>query len=234
LIGGNVSNKNLSQNKKVLTTIILFLCLFILSLLFSIIVNFCISYFKLGYDNPSNFDITHLELPNNDYVLYFLLLAVPLYEELMFRLMITDFDKDYVSISLSFILTYFVYKFLQHLIPFPEILDKTLVTYAYLAAIGILLYFPVNVLVRLRIEQLREFWTNYFNIIIYLTTLLFASLHYKSNFSYNTDFLAFQIIYLVPIYLLGLCLCYVRKRFGFIYAVTFHMAYNLPNILLRL
>jgi len=79
-------------------------------------------------------------------------------------------------------------------------------------------------------EQIAPLWLTYFYIPFWLLTIAFALLH-LTNF--GTSFPLYLAPFLVlPQFVLGIILGYVRTGFGFIYAVLFHALHN--GILLSL
>lgn len=72
-------------------------------------------------------------------------------------------------------------------------------------------------------DKIKSSWTT-----VYISSIIFACFHIRvplSSFSILTE----QSLYILPMFFLGLILCLIRIRFGFLYAIIFHVLYNLPS-----
>lgn len=67
---------------------------------------------------------------------------------------------------------------------------------------------------------------SYFKVIFWILTLLFGYIH-LSNYEINTSIILFSLFLVLPQIVLGSILGFIRVRFGLLWAIGLHAAYNL-------
>jgi hypothetical protein len=150
------------------------------------------------------------------------------YEEYANRLMVSKFRLRFVCVSLSLILASIFYQLfwekLDGLIPIPMPFSH----YTYMCLLSILLYFPTyfGLLIFRKIEKM---WNNNFGLIYYLSALIFAIMHFSFLSHQPSEYIHIPIMVL-PQFILGLCLGYIRVRYGLPYAIIIHFINNLPAL----
>jgi hypothetical protein len=68
-------------------------------------------------------------------------------------------------------------------------------------------------------------WSKYYPFIFYLVTILFAFYH-LFNYKITTNILLFSPLLVLPQFIVGLALGYIRVKFNFFLGILFHAAYN--------
>jgi len=166
--------------------------------------------------------------------LFILIIGIisPIFEEITFRLFLTNFRKNISIISISMIwgvLLLEVMEEFQLLFYFKDLLFYDLTMIFYVLCFGI----PVFLLLKYFVPeyQLNRFWQKHFPFIFYSSSLLFAVWHVQSlNVNASNFFLVpFAIL---PYFILGLCYAYIRVRYGILWAIIIHILNNLPTIYL--
>ncbi|EMR00872.1 CPBP family intramembrane glutamic endopeptidase [Cesiribacter andamanensis] len=150
-------------------------------------------------------------------LLVFVLVALfmPALEELAFRLWLV-YRPLYVGVSLWLIAFFLSQSFLQS--------GLALAGYAVLglAALATIVLLTLGPLARQGLEQL---YTTRYRWIFWGSTLLFALVH-LINFKPTAQVLLFAPLLVLPQFLLGLILGYVRVRQGLGWAIALHGVYN--------
>lgn len=154
------------------------------------------------------------EFPNQKLANYFfkIVLFYPVIEELGFRLLLRV-KRQFLSISLSIQIVI--------VIAFFDLIKLDIFGFLFLAStLYLVLILTVNDWI---LEKIRLNYKLYF----YCTLILFALLHSYNYHIYNKLGYLLIIFYLLPPLVFGLYFGYVRLKYGFIYAVLLHIAYNL-------
>lgn len=76
------------------------------------------------------------------------------------------------------------------------------------------------------LRQLEHYWYTYYKQVIYFSAVLFGMVHI-SNYEVTTNVLLFSPLIISPQIVVGLCLAYLRIRFGLVWAMFYHAFYNL-------
>lgn len=219
--------EELNFKDKVTLLIKLYGYLILFSLVYNIILSVVINVFNLFSDNVASSNSTSLNL--GLYIVIILLIA-PIHEELMFRLFLIKFEAKKFLISSSLLLSYITYWAIKEILPVIEIFNNQIVYYGYLLIFYIIFHFILYLIIKQKqIAFLKYIWNKNFVVFFYLTSILFTLLHLKHNLS---DFsLIVQYLRLIPIFLFSLCLGYLRINLGFMYALVFHILFNIPSII---
>lgn len=72
---------------------------------------------------------------------------------------------------------------------------------------------------------LSSYWEKYYKYIIYFSAFIFGLVHI-TNYDINTNLLLFSPLVISPQIYIGLCLAYLRVKFGLIWAMAYHSFYN--------
>lgn len=142
-------------------------------------------------------------------------LLMPVLEELAFRLWLV-YRPLYVGISVWLIAFFVSQAFMQN--------GANIAGYVVLglaAMVTILLLTLQDV----AYEGIRQLYLRYYGWIFYGATLLFALVH-LINFELSARLLLFAPLLVLPQFLLGLVLGYVRVRQGLLWAIALHAVYN--------
>jgi hypothetical protein len=189
-----------------------FLLYFIVSLIAGIVMNL-LKYWDLV---PVKSD----KLLNAPLSIYILIL-VPVIEELIFRLPMR-FSRINISIS-----------FLAFVFALARVILKMSIPVSSLIAIfpGVALFLLLAE--KRHLHSLQEFWVNHFKWIFYTLTLTFGFLHITNFIELKP--IHFLLMPFITIYqiLLGFILGYFRVRFknGIVYSILLHILTNLPGLL---
>jgi len=68
-------------------------------------------------------------------------------------------------------------------------------------------------------------WRKYFKIIVYLSTIIFAYVHI-SNYNLTTMIIIISPILVLPQFVTGLILAFIRVKHGLIWSMAFHSLHN--------
>ncbi|WP_333820994.1 CPBP family glutamic-type intramembrane protease [Ohtaekwangia sp.] len=153
----------------------------------------------------------------------FVVLVGPFVEEVIFRLPL-DLKKSSIALSIG-VLTY---RFTGN----GFLTFDFLSVYTYLRllfAIGLMIliffYLPVSAL-----SLIRE---KYFSYCFYFTAFIFAAVHLTNFYPFNSNVLLFYPFFVLPQFIMGLCIGYVRVNCGFFYGWLLHALINLPSLLMH-
>jgi membrane protease YdiL (CAAX protease family) len=154
-------------------------------------------------------------------VFFLVALLMPALEELAFRLWLV-YQPRYVIISLWLIAFFVSQAFLQNGL---DPIGYGVLGLAAMATILLLTF-------RDRADAgLHSLYRRYYSWLFYGATLLFALVH-LINFSLTPRLLLFAPLLVLPQFLLGLVLGYIRVRQGLIWAIALHALYNSIILLL--
>jgi len=160
------------------------------------------------------FHIKHdqLRLSTTVNTLLVVILAGPIYEEIIFRSWLKLKKINVVLFLIT--LLFFIVK---------SIIDSRVITLVVLTVL--MLGFLILLLTYGRIT-IEKFISSKFQYFFYTTAIIFGILH-STNFSGNTYLiLAFMPILGAPQIVLGVILGYVRMKHGLFYSILFHMLVN--------
>jgi membrane protease YdiL (CAAX protease family) len=164
----------------------------------------------------------------NSYI--FLLTAMilgPIFEELVFRLMLTQYNKQLISISLSLLLGYLLtIHFDFYLLNIKSGYIYSFMAYIYPVCFAIPFYIIAQ---HLKLD-LKKSWNRYYPIIFYTITIIFALMHIPT-LTINKSHYLFIPVLILPFIVIGITLGFIRTRLGIIHAMIFHFLLNLPMIL---
>ncbi|MDU1905437.1 MAG: CPBP family glutamic-type intramembrane protease [Dysgonomonas sp.] len=168
-----------------------------------------------GYISVTNLVYTINTLPIFDNVLFFTLLiglVGPLKEEVQFRLLL--------KINKPNIIIFYAVNILTAVVLF--LLGKVTNGFVYISILGLISLFLWK-----KGIKIKNYYQKYFSIIFYLFTVVFALLHI-TNYGGDLEYLILGIpILVLPQFVLGCILGYVRIKFGFWYNVLFHVVNNI-------
>lgn len=171
---------------------------------------------------------------NNKYAYGLLLLVfVPVYEEIAFRYLLVQFNKERFFISVSLVLSFIIMNTAKGRFLLIENNINIFTYYILLFLTGAVFYSILNVVVNARISsRIREMWDKYFLIVFYLVTILFWGMHlWVHNIDgINALHLIQSFILLVFSFIVG----YARIKLNILFAVILHMLFNLPSVLVKL
>ncbi|MFW5888487.1 MAG: CPBP family intramembrane glutamic endopeptidase [Patescibacteria group bacterium] len=212
---------------------------FILGVLFSMLMNF------LGVEEIKS-SVMDMFLDQPLYVFLFLAIVwAPVVEEFTFRLglLYSPFRLSFSAAFLMIIVFSLLFKFTDiYSLPFfPEglvdfVQDKGLYLYIFsVLSLGSIFGFVLRRKTDFNVVQ--KFYTKNFTKIFYCSAILFAILHLL-NFNNSGNFWFLLPLLIVPQFLVGLVLAYIRMKYGIIWSVFGHFLHNgvisLPLIYLSL
>jgi len=155
------------------------------------------------------------------YLIFSVLLCVPLLEEFSYRLFLTKFRIDYFMVSVSLFSGIIISNFLKGIFWIP----KSWLLLSFIGAIYTLLVSAliggVLYLFKSKIIRIEEFWDKNMGLIIYGVAIIFALLHVM-NLKFETRDLIFMPIVLLPLFVYGLSFAYLRIRLGIVYSIALH------------
>ena len=155
------------------------------------------------------------------YLIFSVLLCVPLLEEFSYRLFLTKFRIDYFMVSVSLFSGIIISNFLKGIFWIP----KSWLLLSFIGAIYTLLVSAliggVLYLFKSKIIRIEEFWDKNMGLIIYGVAIIFALLHVM-NLKFETRDLIFMPIFLLPLFVYGLSFAYLRIRLGIVYSIALH------------
>jgi len=156
------------------------------------------------------------------YVLLVLFVG-PIIEEMIFRLPLS-LKKWHIAVSLFFI-SYYLFggKLLINDASAIESLWK--LSLAMLISVIFGFGCPDRVLVYLKQIDFRYYF--------YISAIAFALFHINSYKPLNGEVAFFYPLYVIPQFIMGIFLGFIRLRFSFLHSIMFHSMINLPTVLLN-
>lgn len=207
----------------------IFLKLYLITILFTSISNYLI-WFLIQFgiiDEYSHFVYKLPLLENKDLVYNYLIIALffmPIIEELCFRLLLTQYNKQFIMISFSLVVGYFASNILNlQIIKSDNMSFNVIISFVYPLILAIPLY---AIIYFIKFDFRRE-WNDHFQYIFYIVTVFFAIAHLPS-FDLNFRQYLFMPFIILPLLISGLVLGYIRIRFGIFYSIIFHFLINVP------
>lgn len=148
--------------------------------------------------------------------------AGPFLEELIFRLPL-KLKREGIAIALVI----FMYQVTGgHFFEFnfSYFYDYLRILLAIASLIIIIRFLPI-----LFLEKLKK---NYFNYVFYFSAVAFALVHISNFKPYSSDLLLLYPLLVLPQFLMGLCIGYLRMKHGFLMGFLLHALINLPFVFL--
>ncbi len=186
-------------------------------LFFSYLFLFSVLYFGLSYFNGWFFEGTDVFVrtkkfssPISCFVFFRVLVITPLIEEVMFRLIFKP-KKIYFIIFL---------------------LIWGCICFSINMFFGFII-FSLLVLLVTYYKKLKKIFFKNFNVLVYVSSILFGTMHLMNyNFKWTIINVLLIPVFFLPISFAGICLVFVRMKFGFFYTVIVHSFINLIPLLL--
>lgn len=164
--------------------------------------------------------------------LIIILLIYPVFEEFSFRLFLTKYNRKYSALSLSLIIGYIIYSLAhKYLWYFEHSFINNIIRYLYVICLSIPFIFIYLILSK-RVEKnvkIKTLWDANFPVIFYCIAFLFAVLHIPFLNLDSNNYLFLPII-LLPYFVYGVILGYVRIKLGILYSIILHIVLNVPSI----
>jgi len=205
----------------------MFFKLFLINLLIVVLLSIVTGFLRLKFN--ISFKEVDLQLP----MIWLLnLTMIPVLEEIAFRLPLI-YKKNNIVLSFSAI-TYFT----TSLLLADGALDISTNIYLRLiisVVIGVVIFFLLSL--KSIENKISKFWETYSKLIFYVLLLLFTLGHIE-NYILTSITLLLMPILLLPQFIGGVFLSFIRTKFGFEYAILFHILINLfafgPQIIMYL
>lgn len=209
--------------KEVIYTYLIFIFLVvILFLLITLFDNFIVQHYY-HYSIADQLKINNRRVNNlfGRSALLMISFVAPFFEEATFRLPL-GLKKTGIGLSLS-ILTYGIIG--RHFFAFDFQNTYSYVRLCISMAVLVLTiyWFPPNLLLQLK--------KKYFNYFFYFSAIAFAAMHIGNFMPFNNQVYLFYPLYILPQFLMGLCVGYIRMKHGFISGWALHALINLPGVL---
>jgi len=140
---------------------------------------------------------------------FLIIIIVPLIEELIFR-----FYLKYRAWVINLIFPLIIMGLSFYLLS------------TIIAIITIVIFFVLLVVFNQKITfYLKQFWDRKFNIIFYISVVLFAIMH-VFNYNISVSVILLAPLLVLPQFIGGILIGYLRVKAGFIWGVALHMASN--------
>ncbi|AZA81982.1 hypothetical protein C1637_24570 [Chryseobacterium lactis] len=199
------------------------LLLFFLGLIIRFLIAFLRPYF---IDAPMKDNLTSYEI--SIFEVFLTCLLVPLLEELAFRLPLY-FSKINLSISTT-IISFFIVNRFFHLEDQYDLKND----FFFRVLIAYLLGFLMWLIVKNYGKFFEDFYHKRLGIIVYSYSLFFAFMHI-ANYEVSSNYLLTSLFIIIPHFISGLILSFVRLNYGFFYSLFLHILNNsLPFIILSI
>lgn len=152
-----------------------------------------------------------------DYYFILLVFVGPLFEELVFRLPL-DFTANSISICLSILL----YRlFATHFFSFNihKVTDYLNLSSALILFLALRKIIPERILKNIKNKN--------YSYIFYSSAALFGLAHVTNFGSLNHIYSLLYIVYILPQFIMGISIGYIRIKYGFIFGLLVHIMINL-------
>jgi hypothetical protein len=161
------------------------------------------------------------------YFLVSVILIVPILEELSFRLALDNYNNKFLVISVSVFLGMFLGDYLSQSLWLPNsYLAYFLIYYIYIVLASGVLYLIIRTdFVKRKFDRIKTVWNTKPGLIFYLIAVFFAILHIN-NLEIKTNDLIFIPLIILPFFVGGLSLGYLRVRLGIKYSIILHVIIN--------
>jgi hypothetical protein len=152
------------------------------------------------------------------YFLVSAILIIPIMEELSFRLALNDYNSKFLALSVSILLGMFLGDYLSKSLWLPNsYLAFFLIYHIYIVLASGVLYLILRTdFVKRKFDRIKTVWNTKPGLIFYLIAAFFAILHIN-NFGIKTNDLIFIPLIILPFFVGGLSLGYLRVRLGIKY-----------------
>jgi len=224
----NNKKEDMTSSQKLIELLKLYLITLLFAMLISIVNKILI---KLGAYGEYTQNLGNLpKLHNKAFIWTYLIFGLvwpPIIEEFAFRLLLTKYNKKFISISISLITGLAIYRLFYSYLWHPQssIIFNT-VSYLYPVIFAIPIFATLH-LIRFNFSNL---WKNNFTLVFYLITLTFALFHIFT-LNITTTHLYYLPIVVLPFILFGISLGFARIRFGILYSIILHFLFNAPVII---
>ncbi len=216
------SNYFINQNKNHPQILYLLFRIYVMELLLTIIFMSILLYLT---DNRADFIDDFMAKTEGIRAIIVLAIIVPLVEELIFRLPLV-FRPDFMGLSagtFSFMLVHLILDGIGLL----EADQVNYVAICMACIIGILIYFTS----KKKETSIRSFYKSRYNLIVWFSILFFGFMHIF-NFDLSIKNLLLLPFLTLPQLVAGTVLSFIRLRFGFVFAIGYHISHNLLVVLL--
>lgn len=143
------------------------------------------------------------------------IIIAPFWEEAAFRLPL-KYRKEVVNVLIALVITIAIilqYSGAQH-------------TYSIITSVLLLIVLLLFIFFNRRVTRFTEYlWKNKFPFVFYFFTIAFALIHI-SNFKISTPVLLLLPVLILPQFVVGFFIGYIRVRLGFFWGVLFHAIHN--------
>lgn len=161
------------------------------------------------------------------YFLISAILIIPIMEELSFRLALNNFSSKFLAVSVSILLGMFLGAYLLKSLWLPNsYLAQILTVYIYIVlSSGVLYLILRSDFFKSKFDRIKTLWNTKPGYIFYLIAAFFAILHIN-NLEIRTNDLIFIPLIILPYFIYGLSLGYLRIRLGIEYSIILHVIIN--------
>lgn len=211
------SKSNKSFSKKILS----FITIFAINIAIAFLLTSSYSLLsKFGYEKV----LSSNKIPDlfNSFSPFFigslLIIIVPLIEEFVFRLQL-KFRKWVLDILFPLQVSFIVYAI--------SFFASININFLVINLICYVAYFFLN---KKYPNKLQQFWEIKFHYVFYILTLLFALIHI-TNYNLTSSLIFILPILILPQFIVGTIIGYLRVKFGFFWGVLYHIIYNAVFIL---
>ena len=207
LVSPNYNDANLGLGNKILLTV----NMLVLQILLVLPVIAIINHFS------TTAPIVLLKTEEHIYTVVGLAIFAGVFEEIVFRLLLTKFNTLYFSISLSGLTFIAVKKVYFHtMLLGPEGLLYSLI-------IAVISYPLFYFIIKNNKENLSKFWHEYFAYVFYISAFLFAISHFFNGLHLELSNLKLNIVHFIIALIAG----FVRIRAGLFAIIILHIIYDL-------
>jgi hypothetical protein len=200
---------------------------FILGILLSVLMNFL----GIGELNSSVMDL-FLDQPLYTF-LFLALIWAPIVEEFTFRLglfyspfrlafSVSFLFLAFVSILLEFVAVRFFFSFPEQLLSFVQNNGIYLYLMAVVLIGSVLGFFFKR---KIKFDNAQKFYTTNFAKIFYFSIMLFAVLHLLNFYEVKGVWFLLPLL-ILPQFLIGLALAYIRMKYGITWSIFGHFLHN--------
>ncbi|TKT93181.1 CPBP family glutamic-type intramembrane protease [Dyadobacter frigoris] len=218
------SGKVISSKNQFYLRLIEFFRIFLLALLLSFVSGLIIlAFFEIfKIEKPVNVFLNSFRQKSWFYQIALACLYAPIVEELQFRLCLKYSQINFAAFS-GIWLFYFLKRFMTGYGLFGEHNHTSLAIGLSLIIMGAIYSFlhehrNVN-------NRLAEFCQKHYKVLFYISVIGFGFLH-KTNFDSSFSTLLLTPVITLPQTSLGFMLGYVRLKYGFLYGILLHSAFN--------
>lgn len=185
------------------------------------------------YSPPKGSNLFVSDITVYDKVIYLVMgiICIPFIEEYTYRLFLSSYKKSFFIVSIALILGTLI----TWLLMYKNVIIPLFVLPFHLNSIWVIVITQFSkVLIafsfwcflrRVKLNQIEGVFRRKFGIFIYLSASIFALMH-SWGLGLQWDNMLTTIVILMPLFILGLFLTYVRIRLGLLYGVLLHSLFN--------